>query len=66
MLERWRRWFGVKMRGGVSGAWIKEQAIRDGRAGWEGPRWWFPAERLRGDHLSAARPKRRLKVVGRR
>lgn len=29
----------------VSAAWLDSQCATEGRAGWEGPRWRFPAER---------------------
>lgn len=45
----------------VSEAWLMAHEARDGRSGWEGPRWRFPAEveQQRTSHVRRFERRRR-------
>lgn len=46
LLWRMGKWAeAMARRERVSAAWLDSQCAAEGRAGWEGPRWRFPAER---------------------
>ena len=45
--QRLRMWFRLANPHEVSAGWLDEQALRDTKQGWEGPRWRLPRERQR-------------------
>lgn len=49
-LWRLAKWIdALARRGRVSSEWLDGQCLSEGRAGWDGPRWRFEAERKEMD-----------------